>query len=80
MNKGMIHSADSSITVEIKIMTLIRRIKTLKTPSAPHISQVNQLQTPTCFNCCTSNHVTEESPLLMNPIEQIPEQANALYQ
>lgn len=39
MNEDGIHSV-SSITAEANITVLIRRIKTLETPSAPLISQI----------------------------------------
>lgn len=79
MNKGGIHGVNSFITVKAKIGSLMRRIKALETPSAPQMSQMNHLQTPTYFNCRTSNHVMEECLLLVNPMGLIFKQANTLY-
>lgn len=51
----------------------------MKTHSTSELSQVNQLQTPICFNYGTPNYVIEEYLLLMNLMGLVPEQANALY-
>lgn len=40
-SKDGMHSIDNSITVQVKVLALIRRIETMETPNAPQASQVN---------------------------------------
>lgn len=63
-NKDGIHSIDISIAIKAKIMTLMSKTETLETPSALQIGQLNQQQTPICFNCKTLNYVMEESKFI----------------
>lgn len=66
-NKGGIHSKDNSIAAKVKIAALLKRIKVFETPSAPQLSQVNQIQTPTHFNSGTINHIMEEYNINLLP-------------
>lgn len=78
-NKGMIYSVETSIAIEDKIVALKGKTEALETLSALYISQINEVQTLTYFNCGTPNHVIKECPLLLNLMHLIPKQANALY-
>lgn len=70
---GRIYNIDSSIAANAKIAVVMRRIEVLETPSAPQVDQANQLHVPTCFNYRTQNHVMEDCPVLMNPMNLILE-------
>lgn len=57
LNIDGLHSLNSFIIAKAKIAILMWRIKRLEVPSTSQVGHVNQLETPICFSCRTSNHI-----------------------
>ena len=71
------HQIQTFLAVDAKIETLTRRLEALELQKSV---SVNQIFAPICNACSAPDHVLEECPFLMNPIENRCAQVNTIYQ
>jgi len=66
-SKGGLHSIKSSIAVEAKIASRMRRLEALKTKEPAPVNQVSpsQVSTPGCTYFQVMNHVFEECAIFL---------------
>ena len=76
-SRGGIHQIQTSLAAEAKIATLTRRLEALELQRP---ASVNQVSASMCNGCNAPDHVLEECPLLMNPIDNGCAQVNSTYQ
>ena len=64
-SKGGLYSIESSITAEVRIANLARRLKDLETKEPISGNQIgsNQFSTPSYIYCQAINHALEECPM-----------------
>jgi len=67
--RGDVHSIENSRAAEAKMTALMRRIEALKLKrTLAQLDHINQIFTPSCYNCHSPTHELEDCPLLPNPL------------
>ena len=77
---GDVHSIENSSAAEAKVAALMRRIEALELKRTPaQLDYINQIFTPSCYNCHSPTHELKDCPLLPNPLADGQNQLNAMF-